>query len=606
MAIVQLKKVTLIGSLTYRDRVLEELQAAGCAHVISKQETSRSTLKQQGSPNQNQSEKSERAISALKYLMATRRQRLRQNPNNDQPLSEIIEAIIENRHRRADKVDEIEVIRQHLRALKHWGSFTLPPLETIGHYRFWFYEVPLSKTDKLHAIPYAWKIVSRDHFVNYTVVIAKQEPSAESVPFPRAHTGSQSLLQARVQLQQAQIQLEELDAQRESLTRWIQPIVDSLDATRDNEQRQWVFDQLNCAADCFILQAWVRVNDLPTIEALAAEFRCAVTICDPKANEDPPVALQNPKATSGAEQVVNFFQLPSYRSWDPSVAIFFSFPLFFAMILADAGYALLLALPLVWRWRRWSRSPLGAGLVKFAATATGVAFMYGVFAGSYFGVTPTQLPMLAKLQFINLQDFDFMLLLSLFIGIAHILLANAVRAATHSMIWKKLAPWGWNIVIVGALLLWLGNNKLPSLGSMPGILALVVGTLIIITCSGERSINNAKDLLWRLLDGFKSLYGISRAFGDVMSYLRLFALGLASATLAVTFNQLAIDARDSVEHGGWVLFLLVILAGHGLNLILSLMGGVIHGLRLNLLEFYNWGLEGEGEAFKPFYKREKH
>ena len=106
-----------------------------------------------------------------------------------------------------------------------------------------------------------------------------------------------------------------------------------------------------------------------------------------------------------------------------------------------------------------------------------------------------------------------------------------------------------------------------------------------------------------MFDGASALYGLSKAFGDVLSYMRLFALGLSSASLAVTFNALAIEARDSVSAGGFILFALIILLGHGLNFVLGIMSGVIHGLRLNLLEFYNWGVKGEGYPFKAFKKR---
>ncbi|MCD8512630.1 MAG: hypothetical protein LRY63_03915 [Nitrincola sp.] len=89
-----------------------------------------------------------------------------------------------------------------------------------------------------------------------------------------------------------------------------------------------------------------------------------------------------------------------------------------------------------------------------------------------------------------------------------------------------------------------------------------------------------------------------------MSYLRLFALGLASASLAITFNQLSVDVASALPGIGVFLQLLILLAGHLLNFVLTVVSGVIHGLRLNLIEFYNWSLADEGYAFKPFSKQE--
>jgi len=107
------------------------------------------------------------------------------------------------------------------------------------------------------------------------------------------------------------------------------------------------------------------------------------------------------------------------------------------------------------------------------------------------------------------------------------------------------------------------------------------------------------------LDGLRALTDVTKAFGDVLSYLRLFALGLASAALALTFNDLANQAARAYPGPGLLLALLILLIGHGLNLVLSLMSGVVHGLRLNYIELYNWGLSEEGYPFKAFARREE-
>jgi V/A-type H+-transporting ATPase subunit I len=110
--------------------------------------------------------------------------------------------------------------------------------------------------------------------------------------------------------------------------------------------------------------------------------------------------------------------------------------------------------------------------------------------------------------------------------------------------------------------------------------------------------------MW-VIEGLRALTDITKAFGDVLSYLRLFALGLASASLALTFNGLAHQVAAVYPGIGVLLALLILLVGHGLNLALSLMSGVVHGLRLNFIEFYNWGLSEEGYPFKAFARREE-
>ena len=107
-----------------------------------------------------------------------------------------------------------------------------------------------------------------------------------------------------------------------------------------------------------------------------------------------------------------------------------------------------------------------------------------------------------------------------------------------------------------------------------------------------------------VFDGFQSLASITKLFGDVLSYMRLFALGLASASLGLTFNNLAENAIDQGQGIGVLAGALIFILGHLVNLLLGLMSGLVHGLRLNFIEFYNWGEPGEGYAYTRFLIKE--
>jgi V/A-type H+-transporting ATPase subunit I len=161
-------------------------------------------------------------------------------------------------------------------------------------------------------------------------------------------------------------------------------------------------------------------------------------------------------------------------------------------------------------------------------------------------------------------------------------------------------------VISSSYFLWLTfieNEDVLSFTN-PLCISILLGMSLVILFSTRRKISSISSLSIKAFDGVLSFYKITKAFGDVLSYMRLFALGLSSASLAITFNQLAITASESVPAGGFILFTIIILFGHALNFILAIMSGVIHGLRLNLLEFYNWGIEGEGYSFDAFKRNE--
>jgi V/A-type H+-transporting ATPase subunit I len=125
------------------------------------------------------------------------------------------------------------------------------------------------------------------------------------------------------------------------------------------------------------------------------------------------------------------------------------------------------------------------------------------------------------------------------------------------------------------------------------------GLLLVFAFSGygERP-------LGRTLAGLLALTRLTKIFGDVLSYLRLFALGLASASLAVAFNGMASDVRAAIPGIGLLFALLILGLGHTLNFVLGLASAVIHGLRLNLLEFFDWGLQEEGNLFRAFRRKE--
>jgi V/A-type H+-transporting ATPase subunit I len=228
--------------------------------------------------------------------------------------------------------------------------------------------------------------------------------------------------------------------------------------------------------------------------------------------------------------------------------------------------------------------------------------IYGILVGSYFGISAPLGSFLAKVNIIDMQDFGVMMKISIFIGIAHLILANAMSAWLWRWSILMLSHIGWIFMFAGAALIWTGASTKES--SLPfdraGYVTMIAGSICILLFS------SVKGPLWkRLLMGIKSLARITGAFGDTLSYLRLFALGLASASLAVTFNDLAKQVGASVPGVGFLFSLLIIILGHSLNLLLAFASGIIHGLRLNFMEFFNWSMPEEGYPFVAFERKEK-
>jgi V/A-type H+/Na+-transporting ATPase subunit I len=314
--------------------------------------------------------------------------------------------------------------------------------------------------------------------------------------------------------------------------------------------------------------------------------------------------LDNPPVLRGGEGLVEFYITPAYRLWDPSKAMFFAFAIFFAMILSDAGYAVLLGVMLLAGWRRMGRTASGRGWRDVMLALVVFSVVYGILVGTYFGVGPPAGSWLASLHVLDANNQGLMMWIAIGVGAAHLTCANLVTAWTRRHSPTALSALGWAAVILGGLCVGLGKSY-PELTSLAGIglWALALGGLLVLFFTSERPLSLApSQVLGRLVDGLKGVTGVSKAFGDVLSYLRLFALGLASIKLAEAFNNLAASSFAS-KGVGVLLGLLVLLVGHSINLAMGIMSGVVHSLRLNLIEFFNWSLPEEGERFQAFEKK---
>ena len=226
-----------------------------------------------------------------------------------------------------------------------------------------------------------------------------------------------------------------------------------------------------------------------------------------------------------------------------------------------------------------------------------------MLVGTYFGLTPAPGSWLAAVHVLDAGNQTLMMLIAIGIGVAHIGCANLLAAWQGRSSLAALSSLGWTFMVFGGFGALLGKSFAAERMFTVGIAALGLGGLMVLFFSSKEAFSLVPKLLFhRLVDGLKALTELSKGFGDVLSYLRLFALGLASIKLAEVFNSLAAGAFAS--KGVWVLVgLFILLIGHTINFAMGIMSGVVHGLRLNVIEFFNWSLHEEGDRFQAFAKR---
>ena len=587
MSILQLKKASIVGLSQDKTDILDALQGLGLLHIIPLQDVSSRRV------NDTEDTNPELLKRSLQYLLSSPQKRRQVTREQQFDLDKVLHEVDHNRQHRIRLSEKRDFLEKRIKDLEPWGEFTLPDLADLNHERLWFYLVPNYKIQDVEQSHLPWTVVHRDNRHAYVVAIAEQEPQASIMPVPRTHTGHIPLNQLKEQLEDAEIQLEAVEAEREALTRWIFLLQQSVASTEDKALLDDISDQTQNYNELFALQGWVSVRDSAQLEAFAENKGLVLLLDDPIDSENPPTLLKNSIAVGGGQEVVSFFQTPNYRSWDPSRVVFFSFVSFFAIIMSDVGYSLLFGAILAWYWKSMARSESGRRLRAMGVALTGTGVFWGALVGSYFGAS-APISALGQLKVFDLNDFDSMMALSVSIGALHLILANLVMAWVRRSSNQALSSVGWAVSVGSALMGWLTDF------TMTHWVVFGLGlTLVLLFSTPAKGFGVA-----RLISGLLALANVTKIFGDVLSYLRLFALGLASASLAITFNQLAADVGDALPGIGFLLHILILLAGHLLNFVLTVVSGVIHGLRLNLIEFYNWSLADEGYPFQPFSKQE--
>jgi V/A-type H+-transporting ATPase subunit I len=369
------------------------------------------------------------------------------------------------------------------------------------------------------------------------------------------------------------------------------------------------------------LSGFIPAEDLGVLQRGAAENGWALIADDPGPDDEVPTKLKNNKLANLISPLTGFLEVvPGYHEVDISGWFLFFFVIFFGMIFGDAGYGALLLL---------------CGLAGLAATAKkGVPpvilllmllgfsnFVWGVLTCSWFGIKVEYLPEALKnfsLPLIsnvtsnaseygkkivqqNLMIFCFSLAL-LQLSIGHIL------AIFHTKTLKALGDLG-NIAMLGGMyfiiLSLIASNEARQIPLYPQAVYVFAGGFVFNFVFGNYDGSVGRSILESLKNIISVILGIANVFSDIMSYIRLWAVGLAGAAIADTVDTMAGPMLGHFLF--FVLGILLLVFGHGLNLVLNMLSVLVHGVRLNTLEFSGHvGLTWAGSAYKPFSKRIKN
>lgn len=594
MSIAPFKKVSLLGLTQDKQTHLSALQDLGCMHLIAINPPKPSVL------TATSSTLIEKIKAALRYLNeAPEKGRPRLIWNDFNP-DAIVQAILDNQQALRACIDRCEFLNRRIHDLKRWGDFVLPDEAALAGVKLWFYKITY---EELPLIPKEAVIQAlyRNNRHIYLVWLACEEPLPNPFSAPRVHTGALALHTLQEELNTLNEQMDDLIDARRNLTRYryllSRAVAGFIDKTELNKAHEKTQDH----DEFCLIQGWAPESQIERLNTFCLAHDLAFVVEAPLPGELPPTLMTSSSFMAPGPELVNFYQTPGYHSLDPSNMVFFSFSVFFAMILADAGYGLIMGLFTLFAWRPLAKYNGALWLRPLLVVISSFSIAYGVLLGSYFGVEPKAGTFLATLKCININNFKAMMALVLIIGCLHIGFACALRAWHARTRYEQIQSLSVVTLIIGVMSFSIALINHQQLMKQGAILIMVLSLLMMMISASAEPIHNVKSLLIRIIKGLGAIAEIPSLFGDILSYLRLFALGLAGASLAVTFNAMGQQVAHS---SGWVLGGLIILIGQAMNFLLCLMGAVIHGLRLNYIEFFKWSMKEDGYRYQPFKKEE--
>ena len=353
------------------------------------------------------------------------------------------------------------------------------------------------------------------------------------------------------------------------------------------------------------LQGYVPGKKLETLRKCAAENGWALLVQQP-AEEDPvPTLVENPRWIRIISPVLSFLgTVPGYREFDFSFWFLLFFSLFFAMLIGDAGYGLCFLVLTLFSRLKFRKAPGGPFVLLFVLSIATV--IWGTLTGTWFGVeylathgflSRFVLPQIASF---GVDNAGTIMVICFVIGAVHLSIAHLINTFRYLPDLRGIAQIGWFAVVWG--MYFVIRFIVLQLPLNPVGVWLVGGGLILVVLFEEQRGKFFKGLLVGLANLPLKLLDSVSAFSDVISYVRLFAVGLATLEVAKSFNAMASDIGFGLPTG--LIAAMILFLGHALNIMMGALSVIVHGVRLNMLEFSgHLGMEWTGIPYKPFSEK---
>lgn len=633
--IVPMKRITLAVLAKEKQQALHDLRQAGLVHVTKREGTSTPLLQLE-----ERRTAVTQAIAVLEEHAPKKAGRNTANPKTQQDVIQAVEKIHALRTEKRDLQETVVRDSRDLDRLSGWGHINPADFEYLSQREIHLIPVEMSAKD-YSALPETVRtlIVSRDKSTVRCLVWSQSDELPQEMPagtsvleFPDRDTR-----QIESGLETARNRIKAAGNKLASMAGWISSLEELLRET----ETAIVFEQIHAGMEDLSLSSidvtsveketgknghpapvldpaqiswlggYVPAQDLGALASLAKTRGWAMAADDPSEEEEVPTKLKNNRFVNLISPLLDFLgTVPGYREMDISLWFLLFFGIFFAMIFGDAGYGGVLVLLALYGSfsvkRKGKPVPAGLSMLLYLGVTT---VLWGTLTGSWFGAPFEKLPAFlraAALPLIapsnpagvdaaaeNVKIFCFILALT------QLSLAHLIGFFRNIRSLKALGEIGSLAMVIGmffvVLNLVVDAEKFP-MNNL--ILGMVGGGFLMNFMFINYSRSVGQGILESLKNSISMFLGVVNVFSDIMSYIRLWAVGLAGAAISQTINEMA-----GPFMGGAVIFagVLVLFFGHGLNYVMGVLSVIVHGVRLNTLEFSNHlGLTWSGFKYEPF------
>ncbi|NBC83769.1 MAG: hypothetical protein GVY19_10350 [Bacteroidetes bacterium] len=513
----------------------------------------------------------------------------------------MMQAVLKADEKRAGLKKQLEKLRNDEKWYNQWGNIDASDVKILAdagvHFRFYL----IGKRDFERIKKRNDIFVAGQSDDQYRAALISLNPD-EKLPFDEVTAPKTKLCNLDQCLEEVHHDLEK----NKQLLQTYHSNIDLLKDALDERHRRYSVRSMqysgNSVEERFSYwKGYLPEHAIKEFTALAEENNWGYILQEPTEEEldEVPTLIKTPRWADSIKPVMNFMGLvPGYNEMDVSKVFMIFFTFFSGILVGDAGYGLIFLLITLWVHSRQKFKPRIEFSLMYTLSVS--VMLWGILTGTYFGVEDiAKVPVISNLIIDKIASFggdDMFLQKFMFIvGAIHLTIGHLQAAWKYSNSVKAISQFGWIAIVWG---LYLFINEMVLLIPAPGyMLHLFIGGGILVALFSNPGKNFLKGILVSLAD--IPLTVIS-GFSDIISYIRLYAVSLATVLMAVSFNEMAIGDGITTVFSGIVAVLILIL-GHALNMVLAGMAVIVHGVRLNMLEYAGHaGVEFAGNEYNPF------